>query len=365
MRIERLELKNFRNIDALDISDLKGVVFFTGENGSGKTNILESISIASQLKSFRNADDRDMIQWNEDGFFVSITDDKKNTYEVGFSNQEEKLKKKTKMNGNEVIKASDYYSRLMTVCCGPEDAALVNGTHESRRKYIDSVIAKMSGEYIRLLNEFRKILTSRNTLLKEIKEGRKKESDLDVWDDIFSDRASIIMKKRHSCMDVFSVQFRKSYERISDMKEIPDIVYRPNMNDFDSGSIFKSLEKGRKKDIAFGSSLHGPHRDHYLFVKNDMEISSYGSQGQIRIAAIALKCAEKRMIEEVKNEKSILVVDDIFSELDEKRRGKLVTELSSGNQVFFSMVKADESICRSFDDIDIYEVSSGKVRLCI
>lgn len=365
MRIERIELKNFRNIDALDIDRLKGVVFFTGENGSGKTNILESISIASQLKSFRNADDRDMIKWDEKGFFIAVTDGNNNSYEVGFSSEEERVKKKTKFNGNHIVKASEYYSRLLTVFYGPEDNSLINGTHENRRKYIDSVIAKTSSEYIRVLNEFRKIITSRNALLKEIKENRKKEAELDIWDSMFADRAFRIIEKRNSVMNSFSSYFRNSYEKISGMNEIPDIVYRPNMNEKEASEILEKLEKGRKKDIAFGSSLQGPHRDHYCFMKKNLEISSYGSQGQIRIAAIALKSAEKRLIEEIKNEKAILIVDDIFSELDEKRRENLVTELGSGNQVFFSMVRADESIKKRFEDMVSYEVIGGKVRLCI
>ena len=173
------------------------------------------------------------------------------------------------------------------------------------------------------------------------------------------------MEKRRAAMEFFSIHFRSSYERISDMNEIPDIRYLPNMQECDSRAIAGKIERGRKKDIAFGSSLQGPHRDRYCFMKKDMEISSYGSQGQIRIAAIALKSAERKLVEEVKNEKAILIVDDIFSELDERRRGNLVTELGSVNQVFFSMVRADEAIWNRFDDIDIYEVSGGKVRLCV
>ena len=339
MRIERIELKNFRNIDALDIDRLKGVVFFTGENGSGKTNILESISIASQLRSFRNAEERDMIKWDEKGFFISVKDEKNNSYEVGFSSESERVRKRTKVNGNQIAKASEYYSRLLTVFYGPEDNSLINGTHETRRKYIDSVIAKTSTEYIRLLNEFRKILTSRNALLKEIKENRKKESELDIWDSLFSDRALKIIEKRRSVMDSFSVHFRSSYEKISDMNEIPDIVYKPNLIEKDISSISERIEKGRKKDIAFGSSLQGPHRDHYCFMNKDMEISSYGSQGQIRIAAIALKSAENKLVEEVKNEKSILIVDDIFSELDEDSR-----------HIVFSIIDKQQTIITSAEE---------------
>ncbi len=361
MRIESLDIKNFRNIELLNIGSLKGVNFFTGENGSGKTNILESISIASNLKSFRNAEDRDMIKWEQNFFHISVKDEMNNSYEVGYSLEDEKIRKRTRLNGNQIQKASDFYSKLITVFFGPDDAVLVNGSPDKRRRYIDSVIAKVSSEYIRSLNEFKKIVSSRNALLKEIREKRKKESDLDVWDNLFSERASFIMEKRNSIMCSFSSHFMKSYDRISEMTDIPEMVYKPSIENFDRSYVLKSIERNRKKDIFTGSTLLGPHRDNYLFMKNSLDISSYASQGQIRIAAIALKCAEKNLIENIKNEKSVLVVDDVFSELDEKRRKTLVSELSQGNQVFFSMVKIDEKLKNQFEDISMFEVHGGKV----
>jgi DNA replication and repair protein RecF len=363
MRIENLYVKNFRNIKFLNIENFRGVNFFIGENGSGKTNILESISIASNLKSFRNADDRDMITWDQNVFHISVKDEMGNCYEVGFSHEEGKIKKRTRLNGNQVKKASDFYSRLLTVFFGPDDNVLVNGSPEKKRRYIDSVIAKVSNDYILSLNELRKIVSSRNIILKEIKERRKKESDLDIWDNLFAEKSSFVINKRKQIIIPFSSNFKESYENISDMVDIPEIVYKPSIDSTDRSHILQTIEKNRKKDILSGTTLLGPHRDNYYFMKDSMDISSYASQGQIRIAAITLKCAEKNLIENIKKEKSILVVDDVFSELDDKRRMKLVSELSQGNQVFFSMVKVDEKIKARFEDISLFEVNEGKVSL--
>ena len=180
MRIEKINLHNFRNFEVMEIGNISRIVFFTGENGSGKTNILESISIISQLKSFRNAGDRDMIKWDNNSFHISITDDNRNEYEVGYSDEEEKIKKKIKLNGNRIARASDFYSRLLTVFFGPDDLVLIKGTPEIKRRYVDSVIAKMKPDYIKLLGDFKKILISRNSIIKEIKENKRNESCLDI-----------------------------------------------------------------------------------------------------------------------------------------------------------------------------------------
>ena len=145
------------------------------------------------------------------------------------------------------------------------------------------------------------------------------------------------------------------------MSEIPDFLYKPSLRSPDKEEILKDLQKNRKRDISAGTTLVGPHRDNYVFQKEDKDISSYGSQGQIRIAAVSLKNAERRMIEEIKKDKAVLIIDDIFSELDEKRRKKLVFELSEGNQIILSMVNIEEEAKNWFPDISVYEVKKGEI----
>lgn len=361
MFIRNLELKTFRNYQILNIDNIKNVNFFIGTNGSGKTNILESISYISHLKSFRNVSEKDIIKWDNDCFYISMTDDKKNKYEVGCHIEDGKLKKKIKINGDIVNRLSLFYSKVMTVFFCPDDAHIINGNPDPRRRYFDSVIAKADNDYIKTLSDFKKILSSRNFILKEIRIGKKKEKELDIWDSLFAEKAEKIILSRESFNSVFSDLFRESYRKISDKNDIPSIKYSPNMDVFDKDKILSTLHNNRQKDIVIGTSHCGPHRDDFVIEMNEKNMKFCGSQGQIRTAAISLKNAEKYFIEKETGDKSILIVDDVFSELDAKRKSNLVSELSSGNQVFFSMVKIDESVISNYNDLIVYNVEDGKV----
>jgi len=365
MIIKKAVLKNFRNFELLDICFNSEMNFITGSNGSGKTNIIESISVLSQLKSFRNADERSIIKWGSDSYFISLESDDGSIFDVGCGNYGGKLKKRVKINGTHITRISDYYGKIKTVSFSPDDSEIINGSPDARRKYFDSVISKTDNEYLNDIYDFRKINVSRNKVLKEIREKGDfncKGEELDIWDEMFSLKTFNIIKKRFLFIDEYKELFQSSYEYITGGSEHIYISYSSTFKDCSADDIKKGLKKNRIKDILNGSSLRGPHRDQYFFKNEDgLFFETFASQGQKRAAAISVKNAEKKYLEKKTSGKCILLVDDVFSELDEKRRLNMVKELCSGNQVLFTMVHIDEYYTEIFKNCRIFDVEKGSV----
>lgn len=341
MILKSLKLINFRNYDNLEINFSPEINFITGDNGSGKTNILEAISIISNLKSFRNINDNNIVKWNSSSYYCSgeITDSEYLKFEVGYSVQNNKPKKKIKIDSNEIKKVSDYYGKLITVNFIPTDINIINGTPEIRRRYFDSVISKIYPDYIDELNKYREICYSRNLLLKKIKENRSDIKHLDVWNRMFAEKAFSIIKKRRFFINEFNKLFKKNYLQISNEESSPSIVYSATLKSDDYESLFSEVNSNLKIDVRRGNTVFGPHRDDYLINNTEgVAFNNYASQGQKRTSSISLKLSEVEIIKEIKKKKCIILVDDIFSELDEKRRKSMIDLLKNEGQIIFTMV---------------------------
>ncbi len=362
MFIKELTAKNFRNYGSLVITFTPGINFIIGDNGVGKTNILEAISIASNIKTFRNIHDSEIIKWNEDSYYCSavIGESEDRIFEVGCSVSQEKIKKRLKIDGTEIKSASDYYGRFLTVTLSPIDINIVNGSPEARRRFFDSVISKIDVSYFETLNEFKKILVSRNRILKEIKFNNINKNQLDVWDTLLSEKAHSITCKRYLFVDKFNSIFRYFYSNIAESDDPPHIEYDSTTGRDDASAIHDMLQKTRPKDIILGSTGIGPQRDDFI-LENDSrnKFVNYASQGQRRTAAVTLKIAECIMIEEEMGKKSVILVDDIFSELDEKRRSKMIDILCRGNQIIFTMVHFNPEKLHKFGNYRGYYVEPG------
>jgi len=341
MILKNLKLINFRNYDFLEINFSPEINFITGENGSGKTNILEAISIISSLKSFRNIHDNNIIKWKSDSYYCSgeVSESEYNKFEVGYSIQSNKPKKKIKIDSGEIKKISDYYGKLITVSFIPTDINIINGTPDLRRRYFDSVISKIYPEYIDELNKYREIYFSRNLLLKKIKENRGDIKLLEVWNKMFSEKAYSIIQKRKSFLKEFNVLFISNYLKISNEVSSPFISYSATLKSDSYENILSEINTNVKNDIRRGNTMAGPHRDDYIINNTDgIAFINYASQGQKRTSSISLKLSEVEIIKKIKKKNSIILVDDIFSELDEKRRNSMIELLKNEGQIIFTMV---------------------------
>lgn len=344
MIIDTLKMIDFRNYKELNINFSPEINFITGENGAGKTNIIEALSFISNLKSFRHAADNDMINWNSNSSYCcsTVKGNEFKKFEIGILKDQRTVKKKIKIDDNDIKKVSDYYGKLLTVIFSPSDIDIINGTPDLRRRYFDSVISKIIPDYIDELNRFKTILNSRNNLLKKIRERSSDIRELDVWDKMYSDKAYIIFKKRKTFIEEYSRFFSSVYSDISG-EELPvSIFYNSSLKNFNPDLMYNEILKNRNTDIKRGTSSSGPQRDDYNFKDTrGFDFTRYASQGQKRTAAVALKISEFEIIKKTKNKKSVILVDDIFSELDGKRRYNMLDLLIEKGQLIFTMVNSD------------------------
>ncbi len=363
MIVKNIILKNFRNYKDLKIDLSADLNLFIGTNGSGKTNILESLSVISNIKSFKNVSYSNLIKWNEFSFYCETNVLKNNNekFSVGCIKENKKLKKKFKIDDSQIKKIENYYGKLLTIIYSPEDINLISGIPEIKRKYFDGIICKIDKNYFINLFELKKILNNRNILLKRLKKNKfRNYSQLDIWDELFIKRAIYIIKKRKEFIKEFSQYFREEYIKIFKDEYIPELNILFSLNENSEEELYKKLQKNRDKDLLLGTSGVGPHRDRYIFSLNNIEFKNYASQGQKRTAAFALKNSEKKYIEKITEKNCILLIDDIFAELDKSRRINIINLLEGKNQVLFTMV-SKEFLNLKNRSIGFFNVENGNV----
>ena len=335
MRIKRLKVENFRNLEKLDIEFSDGVNIIYGNNAQGKTNIIEAIYIFSFGKSFRANRDIELLKFDKEYFLSNIEIMKKDReLEMDFGFDKISNKKMIKVNGVIQKKISDIIGKLNVVVFKPEDIKIVTDAPSVRRKYIDYLISSISKGYLENITKYKKVLEERNNLLKEIKiklKGHRvleknDEDFLDVYDkllsklncEIYNERKRVIEKLNNY---IYGIHLKLTENYINNEKL--HIKYVSNVEE-DIQKMYNNLIKSRLNDINKGYTSFGIHRDDYIISINSLDVSIYGSQGQKKSSIISLKLSELKVIEEVIGEKPVLLLDDYMSELDERRRLKFL-----------------------------------------
>ena len=335
MRIKRLKVENFRNLEKLDIKFSDGVNIIYGNNAQGKTNIIEAIYIFSFGRSFRANRDIELLKFDEEYFLSNIEIMKKDReLDMDFGFDKLSNKKMIKVNGVIQKKISDIIGKLNVVVFKPEDIKIVTDAPSVRRKYIDYLISSISKGYLENITKYKKVLEERNNLLKEIKiklKGNRvleknDEDFLDVYDkllsklncEIYNERKRIIEKLNNY---IYGIHLKLTENYINNEKL--HIKYVSNVEE-DIQKMYNDLIKSRLNDINKGYTSFGIHRDDYIISINSLDVSIYGSQGQKKSSIISLKLSELKVIEEVIGEKPVLLLDDYMSELDERRRLKFL-----------------------------------------
>ncbi len=366
MYLNNLILKNFRNCITTEIVLSPKYNIFFGENGAGKTNILEAVSVISGIKSFRGSSDDEMIQRGKYFYYCrgEILEERE-ILEIAYSVGGNTKKKKVKINNKEIDKFSDYFGRFLTVIISPDDINLIKGSPEIKRKYFDSYIAKINRSYTESLLKFRKALTNRTIIIKKIRDGYFSEKKhLDVWNYIFAEEASKIISHRNFFIFVLNEYFSEIFHRISGTQYSPQIKYLNSLSLEDKEDILKKLENNYNKEIILGVTLQGPQRDNFIFSdKNGDDCIPFFSQGQKRAVALALKCSEIIHIEKNFDKKPVVLVDDIFSELDEKRRKNVFDMFKNNYQVLFTTVNPENIVSTGFDNCALFNIIEGKVEM--
>lgn len=353
MYVEKIKLINFRNYINLDVELNKKLNIFLGPNAQGKTNLLESIYISSSGKSYRTARDKDLININKNVGYIGlklIKDEFEKSIEIKF---EKDKNKRVRINRVETDKLSELVGQINVVIFSPEDLNLVKGGPLERRTFLDMEISQIKPRYRHNLSKYNKILFQRNNLLKRSKYNTDSLKTIDVWDEQLVEIGTQLIIDRKKFVSRLSDISTDIHKKLTESNETLSVKYLSSIK-LANGEVedlkerfTNTLNKSLKKDIEKGTTGVGPHKDDIEILIDDMSCRVYGSQGQQRTAALSLKLAEVDLIKEEIGEYPVLLLDDVLSELDEKRRKSLIRTF-----------KDIQTIVTSTDDIDIDEIES-------
>ena len=341
MHLKTISLINFKNYAEAELEFCPGINCFTGINGEGKTNLLDAIHYLSLCKSFFNPVDTQNILHDAPFFVIQGNFELDGNNEEVYCGLKRSQKKIFKRNKNEYNRLADHIGAFPLVMISPADTDLINEGSESRRKFLDSVIAQFDRIYLEDLINYNKIVSQRNALLKRFAEtGRFVKDSLDVWDFQLVEFAKRINEKRKSLVTELIPIFGKYYELISGIKEEVQITYHSDLNYEDFDAVLKAA---LTKDRAYQYTTVGVHKDELELKLNGYSVKKYGSQGQQKSYLIALKLAQFEYIKKIKNITPLLLLDDIHDKLDELRVKQLMELVSSDyfGQIFITDTHID------------------------
>jgi len=366
MYLRRLKLNNFKNHPEVALDFSPKINCFVGDNGVGKTNILDGIYYLSFCKSYFNPIDSQNIKHDEDYFAIHGQYDKNGeTTDTVSCQLKRNQKKKFKRNQKEYDRLADHIGLYPLVMVSPYDRDLINDGSELRRRYIDSVISQFDRTYLDHLMNYNKALAQRNYLLKKFAENRTfDKATLEIWDEQMIKLGAAIYEERRKFLEAFTPIFQKYFEFISGGHEKVSITYASQLHDYPMRQL---MDMTLEKDRAVRYSTAGIHKDDLLFQIDGHPIKKFGSQGQQKSFVIAVKLAQFDYTKELKSFKPILLFDDIFDKLDENRVAqliKLVSENSFG-QVFITDTQREriEKVFRQVDiDHKIFTIDNGNTK---
>ena len=363
--LKKINLINFRNLKKQSITFDKKTNIFIGDNAQGKTNLLESIYFLALTKSYRT-NDFNLI--NKDEEFTKVKGEIKDTsIAKNLSVELVNDQKKVKINNNEVNKIADYITNLNVVLVSPEDINILQGTPAERRNFLNIELSQLSKNYIKKYNEFNKILKIRNNYLKMLYNSSNPDRRyLESLTENLIDREIDIYQERKKFIDLINENVSNIYEEIIGIKDF-HIIYETNVEfdnfetDYLKEKLTKKYNDSLKKEIENGMTLYGPHRDDLVFLIKEDDIKIYGSQGQQKVAIIALKLSEIPVFQKFTNTNPIILLDDVFSELDIKTRNKLINFIPEDIQVIITSNDTRGINKKFLDSAKIFKVTKGNI----
>ena len=365
MYIKKLKLHNFRNYKSLNVTLTKGINIIYGENAQGKTNLLESIYVLGLTKSHRSFIDNNLI--NNEGEYLTIegiVNNQKidNKFNIYIDNKTKILK----FNNNTIKKISDYISLMNIIIFYPDDLELIKGSPINRRKYINLELSQLYSNYFILVNEYGKILKLRNEYLKKINKKISVDKNyIEILTGYLIDKSIMIYKMRDKFINKINEYCSDIYKDIMNLQEFV-IKYKPSIEiDLKNPNLKEYLQEEYNKkldyDIKICSTSIGPHKDDIEFYLGDKNLKFYGSQGQQRIAVLALKLAEIEIFKKYKDSTPILLLDDIFSELDDKKKNNLLKYISKNIQTIITTTDLNNLEPKLIKKSKLFNINKGNI----
>ena len=328
MFVRSILLRNYRNYSELNLALDPNINVFLGANAQGKTNIIEALCYASLGRSHRTHADTDLIRWEQPEAMVQIDFERMGAANcLAFQFSREK-RRRILLNGHP-IRPKELVGSINTVLFSPEDLFLIKGAPAGRRRFLDGEISQASPAYYHELQQYARIVTQRNTLLKRIRERKASPDMLDLWDPQLAASAAKITGKRQEAVRKLNMLANLMQRRISDNQENLAIAYEIHGMEEDMTNDLaswynKELNFHREIDILRGTTSCGPHHDDIVLTVNGVNLRSFGSQGQQRTGVLSLKLSELEFLRSETGEYPVLLLDDVMSELDVTRRRQLI-----------------------------------------
>lgn len=361
MIIEKIKLKNYRNYDNLEIELNKKLNIIIGKNAQGKTNILESIYVLSLTKSYLGVNDKNLIKLGNN-YAILEADTLLNSGSKKFKILINDNGKQVIIDGKEVKKLSDYVSNLKVIIFSPENIRMIKEGPSIRRKFLNMEISQISIKYVKLLMNYNNIIRQKNEYLKL---DNKNKDYLDVLNDEIAKLSVEIYLLRRRFLDNINIFIDKIYYEIMGMQGLR-IRYISNIDYFEDEKEMvdkyrEKLDKYLEKEMLYKISLIGPHRDDFIFVLNDKNIALYGSQGQLRSVILALKLSEIELFKKSSDDDPILLLDDIFSELDIDKKNNLIKYINDNIQTIITTTDINMIDEKLVKKASIFEIQNGKL----
>ncbi|TZF85966.1 DNA replication and repair protein RecF (plasmid) [Pedobacter sp. BS3] len=364
MWLQKLSLLNFKNYAEAELSFSETVNAFAGDNGAGKTNLLDAIHYLCLCKSYFNPIDVQQILQGADFFMLQGVFERAAQTEVIACSLKRSQKKQFKRNKKEYQRLADHIGLFPLVMISPYDISIIIEGSEERRKFVDNSISQTDNHYLDELIAYNKHLQNRNSLLRQIADtGRYDPQLLEIFNERLVASGQRIFEKRKMFMEAFIPVFNKHYHYLTEDAEQVELVYESQLLHDDFAGL---LQRNTERDRILERTTTGIHKDELSFTIHGLPMKKFGSQGQQKSFLIALKLAQYTYLQQQKGFKPLLLLDDIFDKLDEKRTRKLMQMVSHDDfgQIFITDTNA-ERILRIFDDISVpvklFNVDKGTV----
>lgn len=322
--LRRIAARDFRNFEKLDLEIPRSGLAIIGENGQGKTNLLEAIYYMQVLRSVRGARDQDLVRFGAKGFYIAAECESNDAHELSVGFETRGKKKKVTIDGSVAARLSDAFGSLPSVIFSPRDIQLVSGSPAERRRFLDLVLALSSRRYLTALQMYRAALARRNAALREAARSGD-ESAAAVWEPALAEHGATLVSQRMEWIAQRSEEFTRLGSAIGETGSTRMYYSTSLSRDVEVRSAIESaLARHRRHDLRRGMTHSGPHRDDLALSLDGRDLRLFGSAGQQRTAAIALRMLESETIRSSRGVAPVLLLDDPFAELDVKRSARIL-----------------------------------------
>lgn len=368
MELLELKLNNFRNYQDLSVTFSPGVNVFLGPNAQGKTNLLEAIYVLALARSHRTTVDKELIGWTGKEALVAGTIQRqygKVPLSLAFTGKG----KKARVNHLDQAKLGTYIGQLNVILFAPEDLALVKGAPTIRRQFIDREFSQMSPKYLYIANQYKSILKQRNQYLKQLQTKQAKDTlYLEVLTEQLATYASELVMRRLQLIQELGKAAAPIHADITQGGESLAIAYVSQLHEEEladevaiKAAMLQRFAKLQAREIVMGTTLLGPHRDDLRFDVNGHDVATFGSQGQQRTTALAVKLAEIDLMKQETGEYPILLLDDVLSELDTNRQTHLLTAMQDKVQTFITTPSLSDVARQLINEPKVFNVRAGQL----